>query len=238
MATIELIYGESGWLRLVPCIMDSTTKTQINSLGTKVDFTYAVKSTPTFTPPASATTAGTKYLETSIANNNKVAVVDNGKSYLLATGEEISTESSNTSSTDKIECTVTSSKTLLDSVVTAYRAGTPLFVIREVGKSPTTGTAAAYDYLFGTISEYKENPAAGPLTFDFTITAKKIGAGLDFTIKETTPGTPDVDESDFNTAATGASNTITPVNDGTARTITAITTTDWSDLKAGKIVRK
>ncbi len=232
MAAIPIIYGESSWLRTVITTLGCTpVETLITAIGTKYDFTMAVKATPTFAAAAAASTTD-KWHTTDGSNGNQYSVPDNSKNYNIIDGEEIS-EDTNAATTDKMDCSVFLTPAQRSAFITAYQDGVPVIVSREIGKDGNTGVAAGYEYLLGIISDLKDNPQKGPGTMDFTITGKVVGTGGSFTIAA------DVDEVDYNAIATGSGNTITPHNDGTARTITALTSGDWDDtILAGKIVIK
>lgn len=231
MAAIATLYAESPWLRVVPLTASSGV---ISAVGTKEDFTKALKSTPNFVG-AALSSASAKWHTTEIANGNKMSVPDNSANYNVMDGTTIS-EDSNASTTGKIDCSVLVTAAQRLKLIGWFEDGTPVIVSREIGKDSTTGLAAGYEYILGIVTDLKDSPQKGPSYMDFSITGKVVGAGGTFTIQETVPGTPDVDESDYNAVATGGSNTITPHNDGAARTITALDSTDWTRLLTGKVV--
>jgi hypothetical protein len=224
MATIEALYNEPSWLRITPVALTSGSLTELASFGTKIDFDKAKKVTPTHVGAAAATATETAYAETEGANGNKYSVVDNGRNFNVITGAEIS-DDTNSSTTASSECEVFWTPTQRVSIIDIFANGTPVIGTREIGKNSTTQLPAGYEHILGNISELKENPVAGPHTCTFNIVGKDsytAGAGVTYTT--------------FNTAITGSSNTITPHNDGTARTIPAITSGDLVKLLQGKIV--
>lgn len=236
MAAIEVLYGESSWLRLVPGTFSSGSTTEVSALSTKIDFLRAIKVSPTFVG-ASTAESKTKYHTTEIANGNKLSVNDNSKNVNVFTGETIN-EDSSSGEFAKLECSVIVTPSTRFKLIELYESGALVIGSREIGKNSLTGLPAGYEYLLGSISELKDNPQKGPSSVDFSIIGKSVGAGGSFTIKETTPGTADVDQTDYNGSATGGSNTITPHEDGTARTIIDLTSDDWTKLLSGKIVVK
>ena len=239
MAAIPVLYGEPSWLRIIPGVMevvDNVVTTKILDLGTKADYTKAIKVAPTHVG-AALSTAKDKYHTTEGSNGNQYSVPDNSQNYNVITGDAIA-EDTNTQSTGKMDCSIFVTPAQRSDLITWHENGVAVFGIREIGKNSETGLPAGYEYIAGIITDLKDNPQKGPSTIDFSITGKVIGAGGTFTIKETTPPTPDVVYTDFNAEATGAGNTITPHSDGDARTITAIISGDWTRMLLGKIVTK
>lgn len=225
MAAIEITYAESSFARLVPAIL---TSGKISSLGTEIDLLRSTKVTPKFVSPNS--TGETQYHTVDGSNGNQYSTPDISKNYNVISGVEISDGTgADANESFAIEAFVTPAqrKTLID----AFRAGTPLIASRDIGKNATTEAVAGYEYLLGKITEYTESSGSGPLKITFSITADPT-----ITFK-TTSDIPDVDETDYNTIATGAGNTITPDNEPEL-TITALTTPDWANLVLGKIVTK
>jgi hypothetical protein len=235
MAVIDVLYGESPWVRMVKCNMDGTLTTQINSLANKVDFLEAVKATPNFIPPASSTT-DTKYHEMTIANGNKLSKLSSAKNYNAKDSTVISATSGSTY--ESIDFTVMADSAGYAGLVANFRAGTPIFVSCESGKLPSTGLPYEYLYLFGNISALTVNPSAGPNTYDFTVTGTTFGTGDEYTVKEQSPPTPDVVVASYNAKGTGAGNTVTVLNDGAVRTVPDLTSGEWTTLGNGKIARK
>lgn len=229
MAAIQLLYGEQSWLRIVPAVYTAGQTTEIASLGTKIDILRAIKVTPTFAGATSADSAA-KWFTNDGANGNKFSVPDVSKNYNIIDGSEISEDDATSTSKFDVSCYLTPAQR--QTLITAYEEGTAVIASREIGKDSTTQAVAGYEFILGKIADFKETPQKGPSQYDFSVVGQTT-----FTIKETTPGTPDVDEADYNTAATGAGNTIQPDNE-TARTITALTSTDWTRLMSGKIVTK
>ena len=236
MAAIEVLYGEPSWLRLVPGTFTTDSTSEVSAIGPKYDFLRAIKASPTFVGAATSDTK-TKYFTTDIANGNKLSTNDNSKNVNVFTGETIN-EDSASGEYPKLECSVVVTPAQRAKLVEWYENGNLVIGSREIGKNSLTGLPAGYEYLAGSISELKENVQKGPSTMDFSIIGKKIGAGGTFTIKETVPGTSDVVVDDYNDLATGATNTITPHEDGSARTIIDLTSDDWTKLLTGKIVSK
>lgn len=227
MAAIELLYGEQSWLRIVPAVYTAGQTTEIASLGTKIDILRAIKVLPTFAGATSADSTA-KWHTNDGANGNKYSVPDVSKNYNIIDGTEISEDDKTSQSKFDVSCFLTPAQRL--SLIAAYENGTAVIASREIGKNSTTQAVAGYEYILGKIADFKETPQKGPTQYDFSIVGQTT-----FTIKETTPGTPDVDETDYNTIATGSGNTIQPDNE-TARTITTLDSTDWARLLTGKIV--
>ncbi|MCO5251007.1 MAG: hypothetical protein M9949_06250 [Candidatus Kapabacteria bacterium] len=230
MPAIPLLYGEPTFLRLVPGVFSAGQAIEIASLGSKVDFLNAVKVLPAFAGTSSGDESP-KYHTTEGANKNQYSVLDGSKNYNILDGSVIS-EDAGADNQNKFEASVMASPAQRSTVITAYENGTPVIASREIGRDSETGLIAGYEFILGKVTDFKDNPQAGPHTIDFTI----IGIAT-FTIKETVPGTPDIDHTDYNSIATGAGNTIQPTNE-TARTITEIDGTDWTRLLAGKVVTK
>lgn len=227
MAAIAMVYNQSSFLRIVPCTAAASI---ISALGTKIDILRVVN----IIPNAISTNASTEttYHTVDASNGNQYSVPDVGKNYNAITGVEIADDTggdANESFACEVFLTFAERKTLMDH----YRAGTPVFGIRDIGKNTSTQAVGGYEYILGKITEFKESPEAGPGKYSFNISADPT-----ITFLETTPGTPDVVYTDFNSAATGAGNTLTPDNTPTL-TITALAEADWEDaLVLGKIVTK
>lgn len=235
MSAIAVTFGESSWLRLVPLTVPDMNTKVITAVGTKLDFTSAIKVAPTHAGAAAATKA--KWFTTQLANGNNFAIPDNSVSVNPITGAEVDTQGS-AATTGSHSCSVTYSPTDRTTLIGLFESGKPAISIREIGKNATTGVCAGYELVLGQLTNLKENPQKGPSNMDFDITGVVVGSGGSFSIKETTPGTPDVDETDFNAVATGSGNTITPLKDGAARTIIALTSGDWTNLLLGQTVTK
>ena len=232
MAAIEVIYGESGWFRLTVPTMAVSPTTEISAITNKYDFLECIKCTPTFLAPASVADTETKYHTTTVANGNRLSLEDRSKNYNAYDGSEIS-EDTTASTYESVEVSVTATLTNFDALVDAFKAGSCVFGQWELGKVPSTGAVAEYHYIFGNITDLKVNQSAGPSTIDFTITGNTFGANSSYTLGS------GVDYTDFNSTCTGAGATVTPLNDGSARTITAITTGDFTaTMGIGKILRK
>jgi hypothetical protein len=227
MAAIPLIYGEPSWLRIVPGVLASGEKTIIASLGSKSDFTAAVKVAPTV---PNLTSTSEKWHTSDIANGNKLSIPDVSKNYNILSGAEIADEGGDNSS--KFECEVTCTPAQRALLYSWAENGTPIIASREIGKNSSTQAVAGYEYIIGQIADLKENPDKSAHKYSFSVVGKST-----FTIKQTSPPTPDFDEDDYNTIATGSGNTITPLGES-ARTILALTSDDWARLFTGKIVSK
>lgn len=221
MSAIELLFGESSFLRLLPT---TETNGKITDFGTKQDFLASVKVNSSW--PAPASTADVQWFTTTGANNNRYSVPDKSKNYNAMDGTVISEASGE--SVYKFDCEVTVTKTQRNALVEAYQKGEPIFGIKEMGKSTTTGECVGYEYILGRITELTENQNAGPTTIAFTISSSKTIAF---------PAVTPKDHTDFNTECTGVSNKLTPVNEP-EHTITALTTQDWDRLIIGEIVYK
>lgn len=230
MAAIPLLYGEPTFLRLVPGVFSSGQAIEIASLGSKVDFLSAIKVLPAFAGTSSGDESP-KYHTTEGANKNQYSVPDNSKNYNVLDGSVIS-EDAGADNQNKFEASVMLTPAQRSSLIGYYEAGTPVIASREIGKNSETGAIAGYEYILGKVTDFKDNPQAGPHSVDFTI----IGIGT-FTVAETVPETPDFDHTDYNDIATGSGNTIQPANE-TARTILALDGTDWTRLFQGKVVTK
>lgn len=223
-----LIYGESSWLRCAPCTM---TLKEITAIGTLLDFTFAIKVVPTHTGAAEAAESKAAWHTTEIANGNKCSVPDNSNNTNILTDETIS-EDGASAVYGKFDASVLASPAQRLTLIDMFDNGTPGFWFRETGKDAgNSGAIAGYEVIFGVISDLKENQAKGPSSFDIAISGKTIGETANYQL-----GT-DVDMADVNTAATGATHTITPHNDGSARTIPALQTTQWDKLIAGKVAQ-
>ena len=229
MSAIEVIYGESGFIRLnTPTVVGGA----LTAMGTNIDVTTAISATPAFIAPASATTTDTTYVETTVANGNKLAIEDKSKSYLVKDGTETPTGGT-AAAYGSLECSGTLTYAQVTAIKTAFEAGSPIFAIGEFGKIPSTGAPAAFVHIFGHISAFTVAPAQGPSTYNWTITGSTFGSGEKYTLDA------GFDYTDYNTACTGGSNTITPLNDGSARTISAIATGDFTDtIGKGKVLLK
>ncbi|GAB1371209.1 hypothetical protein MASR1M45_12710 [Candidatus Kapaibacterium sp.] len=220
MAAIELLYGESTFLRLIPTTL---TDGKISALGTKIDFLRIVKVEPSFPAPASA--SETTYFTTEGSNNNRYSTPDKSKNYNVLDGTEISEGGGD--SAYKFVCEVMVTPAQRKLLIDYYIAGTPVIGSRDLGKNAVNGNNAGYEYLLGRISELTDTPQRSPSKITFTIQTSKT---IEF------QGT-DVDEADYNAIATGATNTLTPDNEPT-HTITALTSGDWAKLILGEIVTK
>jgi hypothetical protein len=226
MAALPVLYGESTFLRVVPT---TVTDGKISALGTKIDFVRIVNVKPGF---ASANaTAGDTYFTTEGSNNNRYSRPDNSKNYNILSGEVIAEDSGNDAQ-DKFDCEIFVSPAQRKTLIEAYKAGTPVFGIRDIGKAATTAACAGYEYILGKITDLVDGPERSASKLSFSITGNSS-----LLITETVPGTPDVEFADFNTAATGSGNKITPDNESEL-TITAIDSTDWTSIIVGKIVTK
>jgi hypothetical protein len=224
MAAMDVVFGVSPWVRLLPLTM---TDGQATALGTKMDLIRAVSAKPAFPNLNSDTEQA--YLTTEGANNNRYSVPDNSKHYNVMDGNEINDDAGGDSvwkfDVDTLY-TATQRKTILD----LHEAGTPVIASREIGKNATSGAVAGYEYICGKITDLVDDQQSGPSKLQFSITGEAV------TVHETAE-VADFDETDYNAAATGASNTITPDNEA-ARTITDLVTDDWTRLLTGKIVTK
>lgn len=233
MAAIAVLYAESSWLRL--CLLITTMSSKvITAVGSNVDFVAAIKVTPTHAGFAAPTKA--KWFTKGLANGNNYAVPDYSVTVNPITGDEVDTAATSVGS---LACSVTASPSLRDILIGLFESGAPVVAIREIGKDASTQKVAGYEYLIGPVTNLKENPDKGPSNYDFDIAGVVIAdVGGNFSIATSggSLATPDVDETDVNAVATGPSNKITPLKDGAARTIEAITSGDWDDLLLGKTV--
>jgi hypothetical protein len=224
---IEVLYGESGWTRFIPV---TCPVAEITALGTAIDLLTVVKATPKFAAPTSATTEAA-WKTTAAANGNEISVPDLSVNYDVDTG--VAVAGTGADAYESLECSVTASGTEYDVLLDEYTTGRPVFAICESGKIPTYGKPYEYLYIFGNITAFKVNQAAGANTIDFTITGSTFKTGGKYTLSGNTA------YDDFDTAYTGSGNTITPTNDGTARTITALASdTNYTDILGfGKFTR-
>jgi len=226
MSAIPMVYNESSFLRLLPATL---TDGRISGLGTLIDIKRVVK--VIMNPITTNASTETKYHTKDASNGNRYSVPDIGKNYNVLTGVEISDDSggdANENFSCDVYLTFAERKTLLDH----FRAGTPIFASRDIGKNSSNGLVAGYEYILGKIIEFKEAPEAGPATFSFSINADPT-----IVFYQTTPGTDDITFTQYNTAATGASKKITPDNTPEL-TIPDLITGDWDNIKLGKIVTK
>jgi hypothetical protein len=229
MAAIPLLYGESAWLRLVPLTFTEGQFVELATMGSKIDFTNAIKVTPSIAG-TSAGDESPKYHTTEGANKNQFSVPDTSKNFNVIDGSVIS-EESGSDNQNKFEVSVMCTPAQRSTLIAAYEDGSPVIASREIGQNSETQAVAGYEFILGKITDFKDNPQAGPASVDFTV----VGIGT-FTVKET-ESTPDFDHTDYNSEATGSGNKIQPVNT-TERTILAITSGDWTRLFQGKIVTK
>ena len=225
MAAIDVVYGESGFNRLLPLTV-ADGATLITGLGTLIDFNNAVKVAPSHAGYAGSASK-TKYFTTKIHNGNDFSIVDNSKSYDPTTGLVVDTSGS-TSNTSKHSCSVTYTPAQRNALITLNLNGKPVISIRETGIDAATGLVAGYEYLIGTVQNLKENNAAGVSTLDYDVVGCVIGPNGSFQLDcaTSTPWASLVTFATINTAAAGGSHTITLVN-GTVRTITSLVTGDF-----------
>jgi len=226
MPAIDVLYGKSSFLRLLPTTL---TDGKISALGTKIDFVRIADVKPVVVSAIAA--AGDVFFTSEGSNNNRYSVPDKSKHYNVTTGAEIAGDTGSDSN-DKFEADVFPTPSQRTTIKQAFKDGTPVFAIRDIGKKATSQTVAGYEYIMGTITDFVDTPDNGPSKIAFSITGTST-----YSINETVTDTPDLDEADFNSAVTGASNTIEPDNEPVL-TITAIDATDWADIILGKIVTK
>ncbi|MBX3044914.1 MAG: hypothetical protein KIT33_09820 [Candidatus Kapabacteria bacterium] len=225
MANIDLLYADSTFLRLVPC---TETDGKITGLGTKMDFLSIVSVKPTFMSPNASTSEA--YFTSEGANNNRYSTLDKSKNYNIRTGDVIADDSSGDAS-ERFECEVFLTATQRKSIIDLFTAGTPVFAISDIGKKTLDEAPAGFEYVLGKITDLQDSRERSASKLSFSVTASKA---IEINL---TAEVPDIDETDLNAVATGAGNTITPVNES-AKTVTALTSGDWTNLVAGKIVIK
>ena len=100
MAAIELLYGESTFLRLIPATL---TEGKISGLGAKADFLRIVTAKSVFASGNADT--GTQYFTTEASNNNRYSRLDKSKNYNVISGETIA-DYGGADDKDKFECEV------------------------------------------------------------------------------------------------------------------------------------
>ena len=225
MAAIELLFGESTFIRLVPTTL---TEGKISGLGTKIDFPRIVSAKST--PASSGADSSTQYHTTDASNGNRYSRIDKSKNYNIISGEVI-VDDGGGDSKPKIECEILVTPAQRKQIWDLYNDGTPVLASRDIGKSPTTDAIAGFDYICGKITDLSDSPERGPSKLSFSIAASDA---VEF---KTTAEALDVTEADYNAIATGASNTIQPDNEPEV-TILALAAGDWSDIVVGKLVQK
>ena len=231
MTAEPAMYGESSWFRILSLTTDMATKI-VSALGTKLDFTKAIKVAPTHVGYA-ATDTKAKWFITNIANGNGIAVPDNSSTINVLDSSVVDTSGS-AALFPVFSCSVAYQPSDRTTLLSLFLSGAPVIGIREIGRWSSDGAPAGNEFIVGTIANLKENQQKGPNNMDFDISGCKIGTGGKFTLTGTTPPT----FTSFNAAATGSGNTITPLLDGAARTIIALTTTDWDNLLLGNLITK
>lgn len=220
MAAEQLMYGDASWARIVPCTLTAGQNVEIASFGTKIDLLYGVKAIPTFPSATSANTTA-KYHTTNYHNGNRMSTPDVSTNINAFTGAYISDEEQG--ATYKVDVEVLLPPAQVSLLREAAELGTPVILSTELGRDTSTQAVAGFAFILGKIADFTVNAQAGPHTYTFSV----IGSATNTFVADT-------DEVDYNAAATGAANTITP-KEKTAITIPAITTANFTTLKQGKI---
>ena len=218
-----LVFSEGGYARILPANLTSGKETEIESLGSDTeDFLEVLSSKSGY---VGAVSSSKEYLETTLSTGVKLKIEKTAPTLNAQTGYKMSDESDNY---EKFEFTVLLTMAQYAQLLSWYRSGKSLFVVRSIGRLVETRNIVGEEHILGKITEFdvtsKEECAEAKIT---------ITGGTQFTIKSGST----ITYAEYNALMTGSGNTIIPTGCEEI-TPTDLVSDDFTSILAGNIVQK